>query len=110
MSRITIEGQLNGQPLPVVIGWDRRLQNCFVQFELTEEQADDPAFDAVSAESMAVAFADLTYDEVLQSVSRSGVNVPAAAFDELSSHISRNAGNTIVSFAQDGARTVVLAD
>ena len=108
MSRILVDGRLGQTPCPVVIGWDRPLQSCFIQYQIPEELEEDERFAPVVTEMDATALAILSEEDVRASLARAGVAVPAEALAELSAHMRANKGNTIVRFSATGERKVVL--
>ena len=107
MSRIAIEGRIADQPIAVVIGWDRPTQACFLQLELTEEDADNEAFAVALEVSMDVMFKPLTESEVQRNLQLAGVQIPPQAMTALREHVAANAGNTSLKFNAAGICTQI---
>lgn len=107
MSRIVADAMFSDTPFQVVIGWDRPLQHCFLQFDLDDDKFDDPRFEKLHDASMITAFQPLTVEDIRDALGISGVTICPGALAELAAHCEQNAGNVFVRFDLQGNRTQV---
>ena len=107
MSRILVETAFKGNPIQLVMGWDRPLQHCFLQVELDDEQYDSPEFEKVVEMSAATVFQPLTVDDIKEALSTAELPVSEQVFAELALHRDKNAGNEVVRFDKNGQRVQV---
>ena len=108
MSRIHVETTFLGQALSIAMGYDFPLKSCFVSVDLTDEQADDPAFEKVVQLALLAMVPRLSAAEVIDSLKSAEVAVPMDALSELEADESAMARNKVVNFDQSGTRTQAL--
>jgi hypothetical protein len=111
MSRINFSATIAGKEFPIVIGWDRRLGQCFVSISdvnMDDEDYEDDKFDAILTASAQGMSRYLGPDDCKAILENASVIAPPGAYDLLKTHISMNAGNLIVSIDDEGNQTVLL--
>lgn len=111
MSRILFDSVVHGKTLPIALGWDRRLSQCFLSvnvFVLDEDDDEDPRFEAVFDASAMGMRPGLDVADCKAILETAGVLAPTGTFELLAEHRARNAGNVVVKIAADGAQTVVV--
>lgn len=111
MSRINFSATVAGKVFPIVVGWDRRLGQCFVSISdvnLDDEDYDDDKFDAILTASCQGMGRNLGPEDCKAILENAGVVAPQGVYELLQTHISINAGNVIVEFDADGKQTVLL--
>lgn len=111
MSRINFSATIAGKVFPIVVGWDRRLSQCFVSISdvnMDDEDYEDEKFDQILTASCQGLGRSLGPDDCKAILENAGVNAPKGVYELLMEHIQHNAGNVIVQIDDDGTQTVLL--
>jgi hypothetical protein len=109
MSRINFSATIAGKVFPIVVGWDRRLGQCFVSISdvnMDDEDYEDDKFDAILTASCQGLGRRLGPDDCKAILENAGVIAPKGVYELLMEHIQRDAGNVIVQVDEDGTQTV----
>jgi hypothetical protein len=103
MSRHHLRTVRNGRPWLVVVGYDRPLNEFFLQLwdDAPGADADEPAYS--SLHEPAADWRDIA--TVLQRLAELGIEVPGSMIDAVVADSVRRAGNRIVEHAPDGGVT-----
>lgn len=111
MSRIEFSTEAGGKSFGICVGWDRRLQQVFLQLldeDMDEEDYDKPEFEKILAVGLHGFSSDLSIEECRDILSEAEVTVPAGTFELLEHHCAINAGNLIVKIEHDGTQCVLV--
>ena len=111
MSRINFSATVAGKVFPIVVGWDRRLGDCFVlvsDLNMDDEDYEDEKFDAILTAGAQGMSRNLGPSDCKAILEKAGVIAPTGTYELLDTHIKANAGNVIVQIDADGTQTVLL--
>lgn len=111
MSRIEFSTEVSGKSFGICVGWDRRLQQVFIQLldeDMEEEDFDKPEFEKILGISLHEMSRELTVDDCRAILSQAEVSVPPGTFELLERHSDINAGNLIVKIEPDGTQHVLV--
>lgn len=115
MSRILFNARACGQTVPVAVGYDRRLSECFVSINVMAIEGDEEDMDAEKESPLAPIYAaaasglqqGLDVDDCKRILSAAGIVAPQGTYDLLAEHVRLNAGNVIVQMEDDGTARVL---
>lgn len=114
MSRILFSTMFGGTAIPVAIGWDRRLSQCFVSINVAvlddEACEEDERLAALLQASAAGMSPNLGVEDCKTILTRARIVAPPGVFDVLEDHVRRNAGNLVVKVDDSGKVDIVLDD
>ena len=111
MSRVLFTTVVAGKDFPIVVGFDRRLGDCFVSVgdvNMDDEDYEDERFDAILTAGAQGMSRNLCPADCKAILEKAGVVAPKGVYDLLELHVATNAGNVIVSFDAEGVMTVLL--
>jgi hypothetical protein len=111
MSRILFTTVVAAKEFPIVVGFDRRLGDCFVSVgdvNMDDEDYEDERFDAILTAVAQGLSRNLCPADCKAILEKAGVVAPKGVYELLESHVATNAGNVIVRFDAEGVRTVLL--
>jgi len=113
MSRISFSATVAGKVFPIVIGWDRRLGQCFLSvsdINMQDEPYEEETFDAILTAGVQGLSPNLCASDCKAILESAGVTVPKGVYELLESHVLTNAGNLIVAVDDAGTQTVLLSE
>lgn len=111
MSRIEFSTEVSGKSFVICVGWDRRLQQVFIQLldeDMEEDDFDKPEFEKILGISPHAMNRDLTVDDCRDILSQAEVTVPPGTFELLERHRDINAGNLMIKIEPDGTQCVLI--
>ena len=111
MSRIEFSTEVSGKSFVICVGWDRRLQQVFIQLlgeDMEEDDFDKPEFEKILGISPHEMNRDLTVDDCRDILSQAEVTVPPGTFELLERHRDINAGNLMIKIEPDGTQCVLI--
>lgn len=112
MSRILFSTQVGAATIPIALGWDRRLGQCFLSINvmvLDDDECDDERFVPILEASGAGMSANLSPADCMAILAKANIAAPPGAFDVLADHVRKDAGNLIVQL-DDSGKVEVLFD
>lgn len=111
MSRFLFTASVAGKDFPIVVGFDRRLGDCFVSVgdvNMDEEDYEDERFEAILMAGAKGMSRNLCPADCKAILDNAGVIAPSGVYELLEAHVAVNAGDVMVSFEADGVQTVIF--
>jgi hypothetical protein len=99
MTQRTLYTSLDGKPATVLMGWDGRLQYCFMVIDVDGNDSDEPLYSNLGDPD-----ADLsgTVDYFVEKAKSYGISIPAAMIARVRDDETSNKTNAVSFFDDDG--------